>query len=118
MNTYRELLKQNDADAWGLNNLGVLMFNRGEVQEALGPLARAVQAKPTAPLFLNNPGMALEQSGHLAAALNHYELAVKHDPSYAEADCQPFRVPWRFTRVNASAVTCALPLRAFLFWDA
>lgn len=85
MNTYRELLKQNDADAWGLNNLGMLMFNRGEVQEALGPLARAVQVKPTAPLFLNNLGMALEQSGHLAAALKHYELAMKHDPSYTKA---------------------------------
>lgn len=85
MKTYRELLKQNDADAWGLNNLGMLMFNRGEVQEALGPLARAVQVKPTAPLFLNNLGMALEQTGHLSAALKQYELAVKHDSSYTKA---------------------------------
>lgn len=85
MNTYRALLKNNDADAWGLNNLGMLMFNRGEVQEALGPLARAVQVKPTAPLFLNNFGMALEQSGHMSAALVHYELAVKHDSSYTKA---------------------------------
>ncbi len=83
--TYKVLLKQHENDVWGLNNYGMLLFEQGEVQEALEPLARAVQLKPTAPLFLNNLGMALEQSGFLKAALRHYELAVQHDSSFVKA---------------------------------
>lgn len=83
--TYRVLLTQNEADAWGLNNLGMLHFGEGDVAGSLGPLARAVQVNPTAPLFLNNLGMALERSGYPVAALHRYELAVRHDPSYLKA---------------------------------
>jgi tetratricopeptide (TPR) repeat protein len=83
--TYRELLQRDEADAWGLNNLGMLLLGRGDVSGALGPLARAVQVKPTAPLFLNNLGMALERSGHTLAALRRYELAVQHDSSFTKA---------------------------------
>jgi tetratricopeptide (TPR) repeat protein len=83
--TYRELLVRNEGDAWGLNNLGMLMFQGGDVTGALGPLARAVQVQPTAPLFLNNLGMALERSGHPVAALRRYELAVQHDSTYLKA---------------------------------
>jgi len=85
ISTYRELLVGNDADTWGLNNLGVLLLNRGEFEDALGPLARVVQVQPTAPLFQNNFGMALERSGHKTAALRHYELAVQHDSTFAKA---------------------------------
>lgn len=83
--TYRELLVRDESDVWGLNNLGMLLFERGDVAGALGPLARAVQVRPTAPLFLNNLGMALERSGYTAAALRRYSLAVQHDSSYTKA---------------------------------
>jgi tetratricopeptide (TPR) repeat protein len=83
--TYRDLLGRNEADSWGLNNLGMLLLQRGDVEGSLGPLARAVQVQPTAPLFLNNLGMALERSGHPVAALRRYELAVQHDASYVKA---------------------------------
>jgi tetratricopeptide (TPR) repeat protein len=85
MATYRELLMRDDTDAWGLNNYGMLLFDRGEFDSALGPLARAVQLRPTAPVFLNNLGMALEKSGHPVAALHRYELAVENDSTYVKA---------------------------------
>lgn len=85
LQTYRDLLVRDEKDAWGLNNLGMLMLNRGDVQGSLGPLARAVQVRGTAPIFLNNLGMALEKSGYTVAALHRYELAVKHDSTYAKA---------------------------------
>src|SRR6185312_11042538 len=85
MQTYRELLVHDDADTWGLNNLGVLLLDRGEFTEALGPLARVVQVKPTAPLFQNNYGMALERSGYKVAALRHYEEAVRNDSMFTKA---------------------------------
>jgi tetratricopeptide (TPR) repeat protein len=85
LKTYRELLAHDDADAWGLNNLGVLLMDSGKLQDALRPLARAVQVKPTAPLFQNNLGMALERSGFRIAALRHYELAVRSDSTFSKA---------------------------------
>jgi tetratricopeptide (TPR) repeat protein len=85
LQTYRDLLVHDEKEAWGLNNLGMLMLNRGDVQGSLGPLARAVQVRGTAPIFLNNLGMALEKSGYTVAALHRYELAVKHDTTYAKA---------------------------------
>lgn len=83
--TYRGLLVRNDEDTWGLNNLGVLMLDTGEFEDALGPLARVVQLKPTSPLFQNNFGMALERSGYPVAALHHYEQAVRDDSGYTKA---------------------------------
>lgn len=83
--TYRALLVRDESDAWGLNNLGMLLFERGDVAGALGPLARAVQVRPTAPLFLNNLGMVLERSGFPVAALRRYTLAVQHDSTYTKA---------------------------------
>jgi tetratricopeptide (TPR) repeat protein len=85
LQTYRDLLVRDEMDAWGLNNLGMLMLNRGDVQGALGPLSRAVQVRGSAPIFLNNLGMALEKSGYTVAALHRYELAVKHDTTYLKA---------------------------------
>ena len=85
MQTYRDLLVRDDADTWGLNNLGVLLLDRGEFTDALGPLARVVQVKPTAPLFQNNYGMALERSGYKVAALRHYEEAVRNDSTFTKA---------------------------------
>ena len=85
MATYRELLVRDDSDVWGLNNYGVLLLDRGEFEEALGPLARLVQVRPTSPLFQNNFGMALERSGYKVAALRHYEEGVRHDSTFAKA---------------------------------
>ncbi len=85
MTTYRDLLIRDDADTWGLNNLGVLWLDRGQFEDALGPLARAVQVKPTAPVFQNNFGMALERSGYRIAALRHYEEAVRDDSTFTKA---------------------------------
>jgi tetratricopeptide (TPR) repeat protein len=83
--TYRELLMRDETDVWGLSNYGMLLFDGGQFEEALGPLARAVQLRPTAPVFLNELGMALEKAGHPVAALHRYELAVEHDSTYLKA---------------------------------
>jgi tetratricopeptide (TPR) repeat protein len=83
--TYRQLLVRDGEDLWGLNNLGVLLLDSGDFPDALGPLARAVQLKPTAPLFQNNFGMALERSGHPVAALHAYESAVRDDSTFTKA---------------------------------
>ncbi len=83
--TYRQLLVRNGEDLWGLNNLGILLLDSGDFKDALGPLARVVQLKPTAPLFQNNFGMALERSGYPVAARHAYEAAVRDDSTFTKA---------------------------------
>jgi len=83
--TYRDLLIRDDADAWSLNNFGMFLLQHGCVQESIGPLSRAVQVRPDAPLFLNNLGMALERGGYPVTALKHYELAVLKDSTFTKA---------------------------------
>jgi tetratricopeptide (TPR) repeat protein len=83
--TYRRLLVRDETDAWGMNNYGMLFFEKAEIADALGPVARAVELRPSAPVFLNNLGMVLESLGYTVAALHRYELAVEKDPTYVKA---------------------------------
>jgi tetratricopeptide (TPR) repeat protein len=99
--TYRELLVNDDADTWGLNNLGILLLNGGKFEEAVGPLARVVQVQPRAPLFQNNFGMALERSGFKRAALRHYEEAVRNDSTFTKAVKNVERLKGTITETNA-----------------
>jgi tetratricopeptide (TPR) repeat protein len=83
--TYKELIVRDETDSWGLNNLGIFFLSHKCYTEALGPLARAVQVRPTAPLFRNNFGMALERAGYPIAALHQYEQAVRDDSTFTKA---------------------------------
>jgi tetratricopeptide (TPR) repeat protein len=83
--TYREALVADDEDVWSMNNLGLVYLDQDKPAEALGPLARAVQLKGTAPVFQNNLGMALERAGFPVAAKQAYERAVKAQIGYAKA---------------------------------
>ena len=84
--TYRQALVIDERDVWSMNNLGVLYIEQNDAQSAVAPLARAVQLKPTSPVFQNNLGMALELTGHLAEAKVAYENALKADSSFAKAE--------------------------------
>ena len=82
---YRDALLVDDRDVWALNNLGVLYLDKGEPDLALPPLARAVQLRSTAPVFQNNFGLALERTGHVAAAQLAFHAALQADSTYAKA---------------------------------
>ncbi|HEU4699658.1 MAG TPA: tetratricopeptide repeat protein [Gemmatimonadales bacterium] len=90
--TYRRVLAANDHDVWAMNNLGLLHLEQDDVAAALPPLARAVQLRPTAPVFQNNLGIALERSGRPAAARRAYEAALRADSSYTKAATSLARV--------------------------
>jgi tetratricopeptide (TPR) repeat protein len=82
---YRNALLADDRDVWSLNNLGVLYLDKGEPELALAPLARAVQLRSTAPVFQNNLGLALERTGHIAAAQLAFQAALQADSTYSKA---------------------------------
>lgn len=89
---YRDALLIDDRDVWALNNLGVLYLDKGEPELALPPLARAVQLRGTAPVFQNNFGLALERTGHIAAAQLAFQAALQADSTYAKASVSLARV--------------------------
>jgi tetratricopeptide (TPR) repeat protein len=82
---YRAALLVDERDVWALNNLGVLYLDKGQPDLALPPLARAVQLRGTAPVFQNNFGVALERTGHIAAAQLAFQAALQADSTYSKA---------------------------------
>jgi predicted Zn-dependent protease len=82
---YTRALVLDEQDVWAMSNLGVLYLEQARPESALPPLARAVQLRPTSPIFQNNLGMALERAGHPIAAKRAYEAAVKADSTYIKA---------------------------------
>jgi Flp pilus assembly protein TadD len=90
--SYRDALIADERDVWAMNNLGMLYIEQRKPQEALGPLARAVQLKPTSPIFQNNLGMTLELLGDLTGAKQSYDDALKADSTYAKAKANAERL--------------------------
>lgn len=93
---YQQVLTSDDRDTWAMNNLGLIYIEQDQPELALGPLARAVELRPTAPVFQNNLGIALERTGHPAAAAKAFEAALAADSTYGKAAVS-------LARVNAGA---------------
>jgi Flp pilus assembly protein TadD len=85
IDAYQRAIVIDDRDVWSMNNLGLLYIQRGQSDEALLPLARAVELRSTSPVFQNNLGTALERSGHVVEAKEAYQAAVTADTGYAKA---------------------------------
>lgn len=82
---YLSALRANERDVWSLNNLGLIYLEMGDAERALPVLARAVELRGDAPVFRNNLGIALERTGHPAAARDQYQAALDVDSTYAKA---------------------------------
>lgn len=89
---YQRALGLDDRDVWSMNNLGLIYIEQDRSSEALPPLALAVELRSNAPVFQNNLGMALERSGHPAAAAKAYEAAIALDSTYKKASVSLARI--------------------------
>ena len=90
--SYRLALTIDPNDSWSMNNLGLLLIDEGRYDEALPPLARAVELRPEAPAFANNLGVALEKTGHPGSAAIAYQSALAADSTYTKAQISVARV--------------------------
>ena len=61
-------------------NLGVLLLDRGQVQQGIGHLSTAHALAPQDPDITLDLGVALDLSGQDAAAAAHYQAALGRDP--------------------------------------
>jgi predicted Zn-dependent protease len=101
---YHKAIAIDDHDAWAMNNLGLLYLDHGRAGDALPPLARAAALKPSAPVFQNNLGQALEHSGYFTAAKSAYEAALASDSTYAKASVGLERVTGRADQPTFGAI--------------
>ncbi|HEY8926961.1 MAG TPA: tetratricopeptide repeat protein [Polyangia bacterium] len=82
---WRTTLARNP-DCWiAYTNLGNLLFRRGDVDEAIVNLQRALRIKPDLYEAHTSLGVALASSGNLGAALAELQTAIAINPAYAEA---------------------------------
>ena len=85
MKAYAKAIEVNDLDAWSMNNLGLLLMDTQQFDEAVAWFTKAVDVRPSVPSFHNNLGMALEHTGRFRAAAGAYSDALTMDPGYAKA---------------------------------
>jgi superkiller protein 3 len=82
VSAYRRAIELNERDAWSLNYLGLVYLETERPDEALPLLIQAVEMRKDVAEFHNNLGLALEQTGHLGAAVTAYDSALRADPQF------------------------------------
>ncbi len=65
------------------NNLGTVLYRRGELEEAVGYYRRALEIRSDA-IAYNNLGNALAKQGRMAEAVQSYLSAIKLKPDFAD----------------------------------
>ena len=79
---YRTTVDRNP-DCWlAHNNLGAVLFERGEVEEAIDHYKRAIELKPDYDLAHNNLGLVLAERGQFSDAIAEYRKALTINPDY------------------------------------
>ncbi len=109
---YRQALVLDPEDAWSMNNLALIQIESGNFDAALPMLALAVSLRDDIAVFENNLGMALEHTGHHAAAREAYEQATSIDAGYERAANNLARVE-RVPRASDSDVDLTALADAF-----
>ncbi len=110
---YRKAIAFDENDVWAMNNMGLTLINSGRFEEALGPLARATELRPGAPVFQNNLGMALERLGHFTTAAASYRAALAGDSTYTRAIVSLARVEKLEESTERVAVDLPMLARTF-----
>jgi len=92
IDSYRQAILIDDEDVWSMNNMGLIYIEQERFDEALRPLARAVELSPDVAIFHNNLGVALEQAGHYRAAEDAFRAVLVIDDAYEKAEVNLVRV--------------------------
>lgn len=72
-------------DAGAHNNLGVVFFQKGLIQDAVAAFERALELDPRLDVARRNAEVAFRESGQLEARVRELSAAVRTDPANAEA---------------------------------
>lgn len=73
-------------NAFAHNNLGFVLFQNGDINDAITHYQEALQINPNMKEALNNLGNVMLQKGDLDGAIVYYQQALQINPDYAEAN--------------------------------
>jgi tetratricopeptide (TPR) repeat protein len=82
---YRTTIRKNPACWMAHNNLGLLLDNDGQTDEAIACFLKALEIKPDFAKAYCNLGNALAETGKTDEAIEHYVKALHIDPNYVAA---------------------------------
>jgi len=82
---WQDTLAKNPACWLANNNLGTILANQGQIDDAIGQYQQALRLEPGDACVHNNLGIALDKKGQTDGAIREYQEAVRLKPDYAEA---------------------------------
>ena len=82
---YRQILEANPNHPGALHFLGMIAFAQKNLPEALRWIEKSLAKCNTKPVYFNNYGVVLKESGRLKEAKQAFENALILDPNYADA---------------------------------
>jgi len=82
---WRHALVVGQESIYAHDNLGTVLFERGELEAAIEHFRQAVQIDPAYAKAHYNLGIALARRGELGESIMHLREAVQIDPAYAKA---------------------------------
>ncbi len=85
VDAYRKALELNPDAAGAWVNIGTLLYQQRELEEAERCYREALKTSPDYALAHFNLGNICEESERLSEAVNHYRLALNLQPKYADA---------------------------------
>jgi tetratricopeptide (TPR) repeat protein len=82
---WRDTLGKNPDAFIANNNLGGILLERGDLEQAEQRFEAAVRSKGDFPDALDNLGIVRQRQGRLGEAESYYREALEHDPTFADA---------------------------------
>jgi tetratricopeptide (TPR) repeat protein len=82
---FRHALEVTEDNYIAHNCLGVALYKKGQVDEAIGQYREAVRLEPNDSLAHDNLGLALVTSGQIDEAISHFQEALRLKPDNAGA---------------------------------
>jgi len=82
---YRHALAVTENNHLAHNNLGIVLRDKGQIDEAICEFQAAIRLKPGNALFHRNLGFALAKKDETSAAINEYQQAIQLEPDNTDA---------------------------------
>ena len=82
---WRDTIAKNPRSSMAHNNLGLALFDAGDIPAAIREYEQALQIEPNSAETYNNLGISLSRLGRMPEAIQHYRRALLLSPAFPQA---------------------------------